>query len=147
MMMGPPLPHTKALWPEGHPGDLFRLLYSPRPTSPPPLPFWSPVLVIENIFTAGPEAGLGEGGSAAYEDAVEVMAAGFGSSSAPPTHLRSQFFFAPLFFFLLFSLVSLFTTPSCMSNSSLRAFLFLIILLFIFTLLPFMLCLFFIILD
>ena len=52
------------------------------------------MLISENVFIAGPEAGLGEGGSAAYEDVVEVMAAGFGSSSAPPTHLHSQFFFS-----------------------------------------------------
>lgn len=34
----------------------------------------------------------GEGGTAAYEDVAEVRAAGLGSTSAPPTHPRSQFF-------------------------------------------------------
>lgn len=52
----------------------------------------------------------GERGTAAYEDVAEVRAAGFGSSSAPPSHPRSQFFFLRIFF--LFWLLSLFTAPS-----------------------------------
>lgn len=40
----------------------------------------------------------GEGGAAAYEDVAEVRAAGFGSSSAPPTHSHSQFFLFPFSF-------------------------------------------------
>lgn len=41
----------------------------------------------------------GEGGAAAYEDVAEVRAAGLGSTSAPPTHPRSQFFSLPFCFF------------------------------------------------
>lgn len=52
-----------------HPGDSVRLLEDPPPSSlllpppssPPPPPFCSPALLIENVFIAGPEAGLGRG--------------------------------------------------------------------------------------
>lgn len=65
--------------------------------------------------------------AAAYEAVAEVRAAGFGSSSAPPTHPRSQFFFL---FLSLFFLASLFVycsltyffllTPLCLLVFSLR---------------------------
>lgn len=63
----------------------------------------------------------GEGVAAAYEDAAEVRAAGFGSSSAPPTHSHSQFFF---FFFFGCSLCLLRPHILLPSNSSLFAHLF-----------------------
>lgn len=45
-----------------HPEDSLRLLgVLLTPPSSPPLPFCSPELVIENVFIAGPEAGLGRG--------------------------------------------------------------------------------------
>lgn len=63
--------------------------------------------------------------AAAYEAVAEVRAAGFGSSSAPPTHPRSQFFF-PLSFsvFFGFSLCLLLPHVLLPSNSSLFACLF-----------------------
>lgn len=65
-----------------------------------PLFCW-PVLVIENVFIAAPEAGR-------VCDVDEVMAEGLGSSLAPPTHLHRGFFF-PVFVYFSLTYVHLFS--------------------------------------
>lgn len=121
--MGPLLQH---IWGTScgqrcHPGDW--LLEGPPPSSPPPLLlflFCSPVLVIENVFIAGPEAGLGRGRR------CSLWRYGWGEGRrvwllfSTTNSLTQSFFFSPSSFWLF----SLFTDPSHTPNFSLFARLF-----------------------
>lgn len=108
---GAPVPPTQHIWarlPEVSFGG-FTQTPSRRPSFPPSLFFyplltlfpcacnWKCIYCRPGGWTVERESER-ERHSAAYEDMAVVRSAGFGSSSAPPTHSLSQFFLSFLFF-------------------------------------------------